>query len=94
MNAWYICPNCPGIGALKEHLTTFFIDRDVDVEELSFNQWKTVDGTELITQITTIDHYKTIICESIDKLTAHSYSQMPGSISQTQKRNFDKLLRI
>jgi hypothetical protein len=82
------CPNCPGIVSLKKFLDAQLIDND---EEVSFNQWQKTDRTTLIYQTTTMEEYKLMLSEPINKLTAHSYiAKCQARYLKQQKENLAK----
>ena len=63
------CENCPGTESLRNYLDQQLEGIDVD-EEFHFNQWKSTDRSQLITQTVTVDDYKDQVIESI-KLFIH-----------------------
>ena len=63
MSAWF--RDCPGTEALRNYLDQQLEGIDVD-EEFHFNQWKSSDRSQLITQTVTVDDYKDQVIESIN----------------------------
>lgn len=66
------CDRCPGSEALKAFLDIELETIDIE-EQFHFNQWKSTDRSQLITQTVNVDEYKELVIESINGLTAHSY---------------------
>ena len=81
------CANCPGINSLEEFLKVELAEYDPD-EEFMFNQWQSTDRTTIITQATTLEEYKEILCKKIDNLTTHSFiSKAQGQYLKECKEN-------
>ena len=49
------------------------VDIDNDNFEIDFKQWKTTDRTELISRKLPVDEFINLLCEKLDKITAHSF---------------------
>ena len=79
------CASCPGIESMKQHLNTILLTPDVDVDDdgdddnddydqtIIFQQWTTVDQSELISQTLDIEEFILKLCEKLDNITTHSY---------------------
>ena len=77
------CEKCPGIGAVEQYLknqiqqidggaSEDLVDMDNDFE-IDFKQWMATDCTELISQKLPVDEFINLLCEKLDKITAHSF---------------------
>ena len=64
------CESCPGIDALKSFLDNELDDIDIE-EEFHFNQWRSTNRSQLITQ-TTVEVYKELVTKSINNLIAQN----------------------
>ena len=64
------CSECPGFDWVKEKLMKKCEDLN---EEISFNQWVSVDRTELISQTLNILEYVNLVVSKLTLLTPHHY---------------------
>ena len=62
---------CPGTEPLRSYLQTM-LDEEVN-DEISFQQWQSIDRTKLVTQSMSVNEYIDLLIETIDALTPHSY---------------------
>ncbi|XP_065674995.1 uncharacterized protein LOC136091404 [Hydra vulgaris] len=66
------CLSCPGTDVLQLFLLEELEELDFD-DELSFNQWRGTDRTQLVTQTETVKTYIELVVKCIGELTARSY---------------------
>jgi len=64
------CSNCPGFGNVHGKLKDMFED---DCEEINFEQWVSVNRTELITQSLLVSEYIQLLLSKLTALTPHHY---------------------
>lgn len=80
------CDQCPGNNALKEKITEFF--EEEDIEEIRFKQWITVDRTSLEENIKQVDEFVDSFLSQLEALKTHSFiASAQSSFFQETKKN-------
>ena len=82
----HLCNECPGEIGVKEFIET--IEHLVDVEEVKYKQWVTVDRCTLLEKTEDFKDFSTSLSERVYKLTRHHYiSKSQGIFLQNLKSN-------
>ena len=71
------CPNCPESSVLPDYLLEQLLqeeeDDDENADEIRFQQWTTVDRSELLQQALPVTQFIEVLVDKMNDLTAHSY---------------------
>ena len=70
------CPNCPETAVLTDYLLEQLLQEEEDDEnadEIRFQQWTTVDRSELLQQALPVKEFVEVLVDKMNDLTAHSY---------------------
>ena len=77
------CEHCPGAAALQSFLENKL--EELEIHDVTFNQWQNTDRPTIITQSTDDINYIEQLVDVIDHLTSHSY------IAKSQGQSLKKL---